>query len=80
MNSFAYRHINIVSAPGSGTSTLGRALATRPGFHFADADRFDWKPTVLPFKAKYDPDARLTTLLAELGVSHASIVAGSVCG
>jgi hypothetical protein len=80
MNSFAYRRINIVGASGSGTTTLGRALATRLGLKFSDADRFDWKPTLLPFTAKYDPDARLTMLLAELEAFPASIVAGSVCG
>jgi hypothetical protein len=45
-----------------------------------DADSFYWKPTVPPFKEKYDSDARLTMLLGELGASHASIVSGSVCG
>ncbi|MGF6239753.1 adenylate kinase family enzyme [Paraburkholderia sp. GAS38] len=80
MNSFQYRRVNIVGAPGSGTTTLGRALAARLDFNFMDADSFYWKPTVPPFKEKYDPDARLAMLLAELEASHASIVAGSVCG
>lgn len=79
MNSAPYRRINVVGAPGSGTTTLGRALSARLGFSFADADSFYWKPTVPPFKEKYDSDVRLTMLLGELGASHASIVSGSVC-
>lgn len=80
MNSAPYRRINVVGAPGSGTTTLGRALSAQLGFSFADADSFYWKPTVPPFKEKYDPEARLNMLRAELAASHASIVSGSVCG
>ena len=30
-------------------------MAMRLGFNFVDADSFYWKPTVPPFKEKYDP-------------------------
>jgi adenylate kinase family enzyme len=80
MKCVQYRRINIVGAPGSGTTTLGRALSARIGYHFADADSFYWKASVPPFREKYDPDIRLARLLAELAASQASIVAGSVCG
>ncbi|WP_322052968.1 P-loop NTPase family protein [Paraburkholderia bannensis] len=80
MTTIPYRRINVVGAPGSGSTTLGRALSVQLGFSFADADSFYWKPTVPPFKEKYDPDVRLEMLLAELASSDASIVSGSVCG
>ncbi|MGF6645754.1 uridine kinase [Paraburkholderia sp. GAS33] len=80
MNRFAYRRINIVGAAGSGTTTLGRALAMRLGFNFVDADSFYWKPTVPPFKEKYDPERRLTMLLDEIEACDASVLSGSVCG
>ncbi|WP_438394931.1 AAA family ATPase [Caballeronia sp. DA-9] len=80
MNIVQYRRINVVGAPGSGTTTLGRALSVQLGFSFADADSFYWKPTVPPFKEKFDPEVRLEMLLAELASSNASIVSGSVCG
>lgn len=80
MNTAPYRRINVVGAPGSGSTTLGRALSVQLGFGFADADSFYWKLTVPPFKEKYDPEVRLKMLLAELTSSHASIVSGSVCG
>jgi adenylate kinase family enzyme len=80
MNSIPFRRVNIVGAPGSGTTTLGHALCARLGFSFADADCFYWKPTVPPFKEKFDPEVRLKMLLAEVTSSRASIVSGSVCG
>jgi adenylate kinase family enzyme len=80
MKGVLYRRINIVGAPGSGTTTLGRALSARVGYHFADADSFYWKDSVPPFREKFDPDIRLARLLAELAASQPSIVAGSVCG
>ena len=80
MTTFPYHRINIVGAPGSGTSTLGRALSARLGFHFEDADDFYWKPTEPPFKEKYDTDARLGRVLETLAGHRSSVVAGSVCG
>ncbi len=80
MNGFPYRRINIVGAPGSGTTTLGRALAARLAIHFADADDFYWKPTTPPFREKYDADLRLRTILSHLAQSDGSVISGSVCG
>jgi uridine kinase len=80
MNTAPYRRINVVGAPGSGSTTLGRALSVQLGFSFADADSFYWKPSVPPFKEKFDPDVRLGMLLAKLASSDASVVSGSVCG
>jgi adenylate kinase family enzyme len=39
----------ITGASGSGTTTLGRALAARLGFAFLDADDYYWLPSDLPF-------------------------------
>ena len=80
VTSFPYQRINIVGAPGSGTSTLGRALATRIGFGFADADDFYWKPTTPPFQEKFDPDLRLKMILSHLKGLDGTVVSGSVCG
>lgn len=80
MAHFPYRHINIVGAPGSGTTTLGRALAARLGLGFADADDFYWKPTDPPFQEKFDADLRLKMILAYLRRFDGTVVSGSVCG
>ncbi len=80
MNSLQCSRINIVGAPGSGCTTLGQALSVQLGIRFVDADSFYWKPTTPPFTEKYDVHIRLSMLLAELSVSEASVLAGSVCG
>lgn len=80
MAGFPYRRINIVGAPGSGTSTLGRALSSRLGYQFFDADDFYWQPTTPPFKQKYTPDVRLAGLLDAVSRHEATVVSGSVCG
>lgn len=46
--------IHIFGASGSGTSTLGRAVAARLGYAFLDADDFYWLPTDPPFREKRD--------------------------
>lgn len=74
------QRINIVGAPGSGTSTLGRALAAHTGMAWADADDFYWKPSHPPFQHKVDPAERQQQLLAHLAPHPGSIVSGSVCG
>ncbi|MCS4295138.1 adenylate kinase family enzyme [Comamonas sp. BIGb0152] len=76
----AHQRINIVGASGSGTSTLGRALAARTGMAWADADDFYWKPSHPPFQHKVDPAERLQRLLAYLAPHPGSMVSGSVCG
>jgi adenylate kinase family enzyme len=71
------RRILITGAPGSGTSTLGRALAERFKYRFLDADDYFWIPTHPPYKEKATAEARLRGLLSALGVEPA-VVAGSV--
>lgn len=78
--SFPYQRINIVGASGSGTTTLGRALAARLGLGFADADDFYWKPTTSPFQEKFDTGLRLGMILDHLRQFDGTVVSGSVCG
>jgi len=46
--------ILITGASGSGTSTLGAALAKELGIAHLDADDYYWLPTTPPFTAKRD--------------------------
>lgn len=53
------RHrVHIFGASGVGTSTLGRALATRLGSQAFDTDDFYWRPTDPPFRTKRPLDER----------------------
>lgn len=51
--------IHIFGGSGSGTSTLGRAVATRLATQHFDTDDFFWLPSDPPFQKKRDIAARL---------------------
>jgi adenylate kinase family enzyme len=75
-----FRRLHIVGASGSGTTTLGQALATALGYRPFDADHYYWLPTQPPFKEKRDPAERLRFILNDLSSCDRSIVSGSVVG
>lgn len=70
--------IHITGASGSGTTTLGRALAQRWGIPHADTDDFYWKPTDPAFVEKR-PIAERLDLMHSLFVPRASwVLSGSL--
>lgn len=70
--------ILITGASGSGTTTLGHALALHLGAGFFDADDYYWLPTHPPFQAKEDPAIRLARMLKDLSKHPVAVLAGSV--
>lgn len=71
--------IHITGASGSGTSTLGRAVATALRLPFIDADDFYWMPTAPPYTQKREPPDRLALLLdAVRRDPHGFVLAGSI--
>ena len=70
--------ILITGASGSGTTTLGRALATRLSCAFYDADDYYWLPTTPPFRCKQDPTIRASGLLQALQNASTTVLAGSI--
>jgi uridine kinase len=70
----------ITGASGSGTTTLGGALASSIGGVFFDADDFYWMPTDPPFAEKRNRDLR-SSLFSDALRSHPRVVvAGSIMG
>jgi len=69
-------HIHIFGASGSGTTTLGRALATALGCPHLDTDDFYWLPTDPPFEEKRDVAERCRLLGAALAPSPAWVLSG----
>jgi len=55
-------HILVTGASGSGTSTLGQALASEFELRFVDADDIYWLPTKPAFREKRDAAERLALL------------------
>lgn len=72
--------IHITGASGSGTSTLGAALAAELGCAFLEADDFFWLPTEPPFHARRPEAKRRSLLLAAMAQSGSAVVSGSVNG
>lgn len=58
-------HIHITGASGSGTSTLGLALAETLGIRHLDTDDFFWMPTDPPFTTQREVGARIAMLRQE---------------
>ena len=68
----------VTGASGSGTTTLGRALAAEWKAAYFDADDYFWLPSEPPYQQKRDPDARLALFVEELAKAPSFVVAGSV--
>jgi adenylate kinase family enzyme len=74
------QRLHITGPSGSGTTTLGRALAQKLCWPVLDADDYYWLPTVPPFQQKRDRDERLSRLLRDFHAHPSGIVSGSIVG
>jgi adenylate kinase family enzyme len=72
--------IHILGASGSGTSTLGRALAGRLQYPHFDTDDYFWLPTDPPFTHRRERTERAQLLMGDLTAHEAWVVSGSLCG
>ncbi len=70
--------IHITGASGSGTSTLGRALADALGCAFLDGDDYYWIEARPPFEHKRAPALRAAQLRGDLSRHARSVLAGSI--
>ncbi len=69
--------IHILGASGSGTTTLGAALAAATGWPHEDSDTYFWVPTDPPFTTPRPRERRLDTLLPRLAATPDWIFTGS---
>ena len=72
--------VHIVGASGSGTTSLGGALAARFGHRHLDTADFFWVRTDPPYREKRPREERLTSLRQALRASTAWVLSGSLCG
>jgi len=72
--------IHITGASGSGTTTLGQALAARLGCPHHDADDFFWLPTDPPYTDKRSVEERNTQLINALRNGNDWVLSGSIDG
>ncbi len=73
-------HIHVLGASGSGTTTLGAAIAQAFGHVHLDTDDYYWEPTDPPFQQKREPVARVEMLGAALDAHPRWVLSGSLCG
>ena len=71
--------IHILGAAGSGTTTLGAALAERWGGVHLDTDHYLWEPTDPPFQHVREREERCTLLAAALDAYSRWTLSGSLC-
>ncbi|WP_342240615.1 ATP-binding protein [Inquilinus sp. OTU3971] len=74
------RRIHITGASGSGTTTLGRALAAETGALHLDTDDVYWLPTDPPFHQKRPIPDRLALLEDAFGRTDRWLLTGSLIG
>jgi adenylate kinase family enzyme len=72
--------IHITGAAGSGTSTLGVALANRFGYRHLDTDDYFWEPTDPPYVRMREVDARCRLLGVALAAHPRWVLSGSLTG
>jgi adenylate kinase family enzyme len=72
--------IHILGASGSGTTTLGRALAERLQCLHFDTDDYFWLPTDPPYTQRRERSERAQLLMDDVTAHDAWVVSGSLCG
>ena len=70
--------ILIFGASGSGTTTVGKALAEILDFIHLDVDDYYWEPTTPPFQVKISSTQRNAALLRDFRNHKNAIVSGSL--
>ena len=72
--------IHIFGASGSGTTTLGQAIADRTGYRFLDSDDYLWMLTDPQYTTKRPSEERLALLEGDIDASDGAVVSGSLVG
>lgn len=70
--------VHIFGASGSGTSTIGRALAERLGYRFMDTDDYFWLPVDPPYTAKRPTEERLRMMREDIESSGGAVISGAL--
>ena len=71
--------IHVFGASGSGTTTLGAAVASALAARFLDIDAYYWVPTDPPFTTKRDPSERVAAIERDIEGHVEWVLSGSLC-
>ena len=73
--------LHILGAPGSGVTTLGRALAQKLNVPHFDTDDYHWfTDDALPYRRRRNPDHRRQLLSKDLDAHEGWVLSGAFCG
>jgi len=72
--------ILVTGASGSGTTTLGAALASTLGGQHLDGDDYFWLPTLHPYTQRRAPSDRQAMMMSALATTSVSVISGCVIG
>jgi len=73
--------IHLLGAPGSGVTTLGRALAERLNISHFDTDDYHWfTDDALPYRRRRNPEHRRQLLTKDLDAHEGWVLSGALCG
>ncbi len=73
--------IHILGAPGSGVTTLGRALAEKLSVPHFDTDDYHWfTDDALPYRRRRNPEHRRQLMTKDLDAHESWVLSGALCG
>ena len=70
--------IHLYGASGSGTSTLGLALANALGYKWMDTDDYYWRPTDPPYTIKRSREERIALIRRDITRHGRVVLSGSL--
>ena len=73
-------HILVLGAPGSGTTTLGKALSKKLGYGHLDTDDFYWEESDPPFTKIRSLNECQSLMKKALEIHNSWIISGSLVG
>lgn len=72
------RVIHIFGASGSGTTTLGAAIARETGWTHLDSDDYFWMPIDPPFTTKRPVEERVALMQKDIDAAENVVISGSL--
>jgi adenylate kinase family enzyme len=80
-DNFIPQRFHIFGAPGSGCTTLARALAKYLKIRHLDTDDYHWfTEDALPYRRRRNPEHRRQLLARDLAAAESWVLSGALCG
>ena len=76
-----YKFVHILGASGSGTTTLGKKIASKYNYTHLDSDDYYWNnhSSTIPFTNARKPEERIELLKKDIAKYNNIVLSGAVC-